>query len=112
MVLAFTGIMLFWLLVGHALADYPLQGAFLSQAKRKGAVKEMPWQLALAVHSLIHGAFVALVTGSVLLGTFETVAHAVIDYQKCQKRIGMWMDQALHVACKLLWIGLILFGGF
>jgi hypothetical protein len=45
--------LLFWLLVGHSLADYPLQGEYLSDAKRQGKTP-LPWWIALTWHSLIH----------------------------------------------------------
>lgn len=48
------------LLAGHALADYPLQGDFLSKAKNRTApIPGVPWQQALGAHVVIHGAFVA-----------------------------------------------------
>ena len=35
---------LFWLMVGHALADYPLQGDFLAKAKNRTApIPGVPW---------------------------------------------------------------------
>jgi hypothetical protein len=37
----------------------------------------------------------------------ETVVHWLIDLGKCEKWYGIHTDQALHVACKLLWWGLI-----
>jgi hypothetical protein len=99
--------MLFWLLVGHALADYPLQGDFLAKAKNRSApIAGVPWWQALSAHALIHGGMVAAITGSVWLGVAETVAHWLIDDVKCRGRIGFNADQGLHVACKLLWIAI------
>lgn len=102
--------LLFWLLFGHALADYPLQGDFLSRAKRRDGVPGFPWWLALSSHALIHGGFTALITGSVLLGVAETINHFVIDYAKCQNKIGIVTDQALHVFCKVLYVVIIFLG--
>ncbi len=99
--------MLFWLLVGHALCDLPLQGPFLSQAKMRGGVTGFPWWIALLLHGLIHGGAVALVTGSVSLGIAETLLHAFIDHQKCEGRITLKVDQALHVCCKLVWLAIV-----
>lgn len=97
--------MLFWLLVAHALCDYPLQNDYLARAKSAwGGHAE--WPFALAAHALIQGGGVALVTGSVGLGIAEAVAHAVIDNLKCAGRITYAADQALHVACKLVWVGI------
>ena len=109
--------LLFWLLVGHAVADYPLQGDFLARAKNHRAPvvaangQAFPWWIALAAHALIQGGAVALVTGSVLLGVAETVVHFAIDYATSEGRTGGYVgDQALHVACKVLWVALALWG--
>jgi hypothetical protein len=95
-------VQLFWLLVLHALCDYPLQGDYLSRAKRRGA-SDTPWWIALTWHALIHAGAVALVTGQLSLGLAEFVLHLAIDYAKCNNRFGFTTDQALHVACKGLW---------
>jgi hypothetical protein len=92
----------FWLLVAHALCDFPLQNDYLARAKSAWCGHaEWPW--ALAAHSLIQGGGVALVTGSVGLGLAEAVAHAAIDNLKCAGRISYSVDQGLHVVCKLVW---------
>jgi hypothetical protein len=97
---------LFWLLVGHALADYPLQGDWLSKAKNPtfdlvpGATI---WPLALLFHALIHAGAVALVTGSMALAICELVAHAAIDYWKCRGGLTYNADQVAHVLCKVVW---------
>lgn len=97
--------MLFWLLVAHAVCDFPLQNDYLARAKSAwGGHAEWPW--ALAAHALIQGGGVALVTGNIVLGAAEAVAHAAIDHLKCGGHISYTVDQALHVACKLLWLGL------
>jgi hypothetical protein len=96
--------MLFALLVGHALADYPLQGDFLAQAKnRNTSLGRMYWPWALGAHSLINGGAVFLVTGSLVLGLAETAVHAAIDFAKCETWISFDADQALHLACKAVW---------
>lgn len=114
----------FLLLVGHALADYPLQGDFLARAKNHRApIPGVPWQHGLLWHSVLHGGAVGLVTGSVWLGLLETAAHVWIDYAKSAGWFGWWVprepltakgdrvqqrafhiDQALHVLCKILWV--------
>lgn len=123
------------LLLGHALADYPLQGDFLARAKNHAVpIPGVPWVHGLLWHSVIHGGAVGLVTGSLLLGSLETAAHMLIDYGKCggwyarpHRLIVQWFaptdctrkhfeeeaarrafhtDQALHVACKVLWVAL------
>ena len=107
--------LLFWLLIGHAIADFTLQPDTLASAKRRTAIGELPWQVALSAHSAIHAGFVALVTGSVFLGTLELLAHSAIDFAKCEGMLGqgrtaMWIDQSLHVACKCAWISMIAAG--
>lgn len=97
--------LLFILLVLHCLADYPLQGEYLAQAKNRHtqAGREVWWH-ALPAHSLIHGGCVFLATGSLWLGCAETVAHGLIDFLKCERRISAAVDQLLHVLCKCLWV--------
>lgn len=96
---------LLMLVVGHALADYPLQGEFLARAKNRFApVPGVPWYQALGAHALIHGGVVGVVTGSLVLGALETAAHLLIDDCKCGGRISYNTDQLLHVLCKLLWV--------
>ena len=102
------------LVVAHALADYPLQGEFLSKAKnRKSPIPGVPWYQALGAHSVIHGGFVGGIIGAVnpsaglVLGTVEAVAHSVIDDAKCQGRISYNLDQALHIGCKIAWVAIL-----
>lgn len=100
----------FALVIGHVLADYPLQGRFLSMAKNRHADvtslfgNETPprglWIHALTAHSLIHAGVVWLITGSLVLGLVETVLHWVIDYAKCEKWTNLTSDQVLHLLCK------------
>jgi hypothetical protein len=92
------------LLAGHALCDYPLQGDFLSKAKNRASpLTGVPWYQALAAHALIHGGMVAFVTGSTRMAVAETVIHAITDDLKCSGRLTYNQDQAIHIACKLLW---------
>jgi hypothetical protein len=104
--------LVFWLIVAHALADFPLQGDYLAQTKNRhtelskklfnsGQGTLWPWHL--FCHAAIHGGAVAYVTGSVALGCAEVVAHMGIDLLKNEGKIGYMTDQVLHIACKLLW---------
>lgn len=103
-----AGVMMFWLLVSHALFDMALQNDFIAQAKNRNTTSgRLYWPWVLSAHGLLHGAGVAFVTGSVPLGVCEYAAHILIDFCKCEKWIGFHVDQALHVACKVLWIALI-----
>jgi hypothetical protein len=99
------------LLAGHALADYPLQGDWLSKAKNHKlslVPNEAIWPGALASHAAIHGATVGLITGSAALAAAEFIVHAAIDFAKCDGRLSYNADQALHVACKLLWVAIVM----
>lgn len=96
---------LFALMVfAHALADYPLQGDFLSKAKNHTApIPGVPWYQALFAHSTIHAGFVGIITGSVWLALAEYVVHTLTDYAKCDSRISFNTDQAIHIGCKAVW---------
>lgn len=62
--------MLGLMLVGHAIADYPLQGDFLAKAKnRRAPMPGVPWYQALGAHAIIHGGFVGIITGSLPWGS-------------------------------------------
>lgn len=93
------------LIVGHFLADYPLQGDFLARAKNRTApVPDIPWQQALTAHAAIQAGFVAAITGSLWLGLAEFAAHWITDDMKCRGRIGFNADQSIHFACKFAWV--------
>lgn len=99
------------LIVAHCLADYPLQGDFLSRAKNVTApLPGVPWYQAMAAHSIIHGGFVWALTGSLSLGLVETTVHAITDHAKCRGWINFNTDQAIHVACKIVWCRLATYG--
>lgn len=97
------------LLIGHAVADYPLQGDYLARSKNRHDALGAHgiWMHSLAAHALIHGGAVWLITGSLALGAAEACAHAAIDFAKCDGRLTYHADQALHVACKVLWAWLL-----
>jgi len=121
----------FWLFfalaIGHALADFPLQGAFLSEAKNrhlgfsphsdKATPTSTPipkpngiWIQALSAHTLIHGGAVWLITGSPVLGLIEVILHWIIDFAKCEGWLGFNADQLLHYLCKASYVLLIYLG--
>ncbi|MGC4017159.1 MAG: DUF3307 domain-containing protein [Luteolibacter sp.] len=119
--LARGGALLFALLIGHALADYPLQGAFLAKAKDRhsdsGAMfaesvaPKGLWIHALTAHALVHAGSVWIITGSVGLALVELVLHWLIDFAKCEGWTGFTTDQLLHVLCKVGYAAAIA-GGF
>lgn len=61
------------------------------------------WWVVLPLHAFIHGAFVYLITGSLILGLAEVMIHSVVDLSKCYQRITFAQDQAIHLGCKVLW---------
>ena len=103
-----TFVLFFFLLVVHAILDFPLQGDSVAVNKNPNAntdlQKHVPWYYWMGAHALAHGGGVALVTGSALLGLFETLCHFLIDYGKCNKKYSIHGDQCLHVVCKIIWI--------
>jgi hypothetical protein len=103
--------LMFLFLVGHALCDFVLQsetmGALKNRRKNVRTAHDPgfpPWYFWLSAHSLIHGGAVYLVTSSWHLGAVESIMHALIDHMKCEERITIHQDQALHVACKLIYV--------
>lgn len=96
--------LLFLLLAAHALADYPLQGDFLAQAKNRNTpIGKIFWPHALFAHSMIHGGFVLLLTGLLPLAIGEVIIHGVTDALKCDGKISLNADQFVHVFCKVCW---------
>lgn len=95
------------MLIGHAIADYPLQGDWLSKAKNPTldlVPGQVIWPMALLSHAAIHAGAVKLVTGSWLCAGLEFVAHTAIDYWKCRGCLTYNGDQILHVLCKFFWL--------
>lgn len=94
----------FLLVVGHVLADYPLQGDFLAKGKnRNSPFVGVPWYQAMFAHVMIHGGMVFMVTGSLFLSIMEILIHAIVDDAKCRGKIGYNTDQGIHIGCKVLW---------
>lgn len=109
--------LLFALLIGHALADYPLQGEYLALHKnrhfRPSGPQQQPkglWIHCLLAHCLIHAGFVWMVTGRVVFAAAELVFHFLLDAAKCERKISFHTDQCLHAACKVLYVAVLLLG--
>jgi hypothetical protein len=99
------------LMIGHFLADYPLQPDFLARAKNhKAPMPGVPWWQALVAHSAIHAGIVWAITGRGSFALAEFFLHAVIDYGKCERLYGFNADQVTHAFCKLLYARVIFFG--
>lgn len=98
------------LAVVHALADFPLQGAYLVQQKNRHLADGwQQWLVALSAHCLIQAGGVWLITGSMMLGGIEFVLHAIIDTLRCDKRYGLLTDQVLHLLCKAGYVAALMF---
>lgn len=91
---------LFLLLAAHWVADYPLQGDFLSNAKQKGPLRVYH----LIAHAGIHGGAVMIITGSWILGVTEWIAHTIIDELKIRGKTTFAVDQFLHISCKIVYV--------
>ena len=114
--------MLFLLIAGHALADYPLQNEAMATCKNRNAhlplQKEVPWYYWLTAHALIHGMVAATIvicwtndrTLGIAIGLLEASVHWVIDELKNEGITNIHIDQALHVLCKVVWWALITYG--
>lgn len=99
---------LFMLIAGHFICDFVFQGDTMALAKNHRRKLQddhgpnfPPWPYWLTGHGTIHGAAVMLITGNLLAGILETMLHSVIDFLKCDGRINVHTDQALHLICKL-----------
>ena len=104
----------FKLLMGHAVGDYVLQPSPMSQAKcRNNSLQAQhgpdfpPWYYWLSAHALTHAGIVYLITGSYLFAVIELLSHWLIDHLKCENKIGLHQDQALHLAFKALYCVLL-----
>lgn len=97
------------LVFGHFVADYPLQNEFMALGKNRfKPICGAPWYHLLTAHAVIHGGIVGIIAGTLWLGVAEAVVHWVIDYSKCAGKFGYHTDQALHILCKLLWVGILM----
>ena len=102
--------LLFLLIAGHFVCDYPLQGEFLAKAKNfKNPITGTPWYQAMVAHSYIHSAAVFLITGSFLLALLEFIVHFATDCAKCAGWIDLNIDQMIHIGTKYLIFLLLVF---
>jgi hypothetical protein len=98
--------LLFLLLAGHFLCDYPLQGDFIGRFKNRHTPSNMnppiiPWWHLMTAHSFIQAGAVLLITNNIFLAGFELVAHFIIDVLKCEGKTDINEDQIFHILCKL-----------
>ena len=96
-----------WLLLGHYIADFPLQSDFLANMKGKN-------NYLLLCHVLIYSLTISAILH--FLGLYAAwklamliVSHVAIDYWKCRYApketaltTSLYIDQALHIAVLIL----------
>ena len=112
-----TGLELFFaLMIGHALADFSLQTDSMAKGKNRNRVLDnippgqkvvVCWYYWLTSHALIHAGAVWLITGFAWFAVAELVLHWLIDFAKCDNRINLHQDQALHAVCKVIYVVLL-----
>ena len=99
------------LLAAHFWGDFVAQNDTMAAGKNPYKPiplhAHVPWYYWMTAHAATHGAVVGLLLNNPILGVAEFVAHFWIDFAKCAGKISIHVDQALHVACKLLWLWLL-----
>lgn len=117
-VLSHAGALFFAFLIGHALADYPLQGKFLAIRKNRhiksvdysGDTPGSVWVYCLTAHSLVHAGCTWFICehfqfpNPALFAFIECVLHWLIDFAKCERWTNFHADQSLHLLCKIGYI--------
>jgi len=110
--------LIFALLIGHAIADFPLQGQFLSTGKVRGDGLEKKtgakwprniWIYFLSMHSLMHAGVVWCITEDIRFGLVELFLHWVIDFAKGENVTNFYVDQWLHISCKVAYALIIVY---
>jgi hypothetical protein len=109
----------FALSIGHALADFPLQGEYLATNKNRRYLMRLQdpcrpvsiWVVCMTAHCLIHAGAVWIITGSALLAIVEFFLHWAIDTAKCEGVTSFHQDQILHILCKAGYVG-VAWGGW
>lgn len=103
---------LFYLIAAHFLCDFSLQNDVMAVNKNRNARTELQnhvnWYWWMIAHAFIHGGAVALITNNVWLGIAEVALHFIIDFGKCERWYNIHVDQAMHIACKLIWFWVML----
>lgn len=87
------------LICTHFLCDYALQNDFIAKFKARfvdGKYNTM-WGWVLSAHAAIHALPVLLLTQSLGTALLMFVTHWFIDLCKCEGRITLNQDQAMHL---------------
>jgi hypothetical protein len=106
------------LAIGHAFADFPLQGDYMAthknrnhQAASRAALPRGLWIHCMLAHSLIHAGFVWAISGQVVLAVTELIIHFALDFGKCEGWTSFNVDQGLHYVCKAGYV-IVLYQGW
>jgi len=90
--------LLAFLVMGHGLADVPLQSDRIARETCPGRHSTLDWRWWLAAHAGVHVFFVARITGIPLSGLGEWLLQALIDLVTCRRRCTRGVDQGLPSA--------------
>lgn len=94
-----------YLLLGHYLMDYPLQGDYISRAKNPvSPLPHVPWWQVMFAHTFMHAMAVYIILGIWWIAVLELVIHFATDVQKCRGELTYNQDQFIHIGCKALWV--------
>jgi hypothetical protein len=94
----------FVLAAAHFLFDFPLQGQYLADGKNRfKPIPGTPWYWCMGGHCMLHAAAVYLITGSIILGFAELLAHLWLDDAKCAGDSTFDRDKICHLTFKLIW---------
>lgn len=102
-------VMLYQLLLAHAVTDFALQSKEMAVGKRgqgdvpPGVIPVTVWPFWLVAHGAVNAAGVYLVTGSIVVSVMELCLHVVIDRAKTLNKTTVYEDQALHLASKIFY---------
>jgi len=98
-------LILFQLLIGHAVADFALQSEVMSKGKNRhrkpdyipeGQKFVSTWGYWMSAHCLIHAGAVYIVTGIWWLAVVQFVFHFILDFIKSDNLTNPNQDQLLH----------------
>ena len=102
-------ILLYQLLLAHAVTDFAMQSKEMSAGKRgngevpPGVKSVVVWPFWLVAHAAVNATGVYLVTGSIICSMLELVFHTVLDRNKCLNNTTAYQDQLGHLSTKVFY---------
>lgn len=99
--------------IGHYWSDWSLQNNFVGMGKNRLLPQfnkdlGIPWYHMMIAHCAIHAGVFWIISGSFMVCILEFVTHFIIDVLKCEKKIGIVTDQALHLIMKAVYVYILL----